>query len=91
MDMSDKYTRVTVEVHDNDFSSADRKVTWEIPDAYPSGEDMLDMLRTVMVGMTFSEKTFYDTVRDYVIENRSWLFSEEEFNSLFKDSKSEEK
>lgn len=70
MENKKQYLRVTVEVHDEDFITSDRKVMWEIPNSYPTGEDMLDMLRTIMVGLTFSEKTFKDTLVDYVVENK---------------------
>ena len=67
--MEKNYLRVTAEVHDSDFSHMDRKVVWEIPSSDVNGEDMLDMLRTIMVGLTFSEETFKKVLADYVADN----------------------
>ena len=67
--MEKNYLRVTAEVHDSNFSEMDRKVVWEVPTSYVNGDDMLDMLRTIMVGLTFSEETFKKVLADYVLDN----------------------
>ena len=63
------YLRVTAEVHDEEFSDMDRTIVWEVPSSYVNGDMMLDMLRTLMVGLTFTEETFKKVLTDYVLEN----------------------
>ena len=61
------YLRVTAELHDDEME--DRVIVWELSKSDVSGEDMLDMLRTIMVGLTFPETVFQHTLCDYVVEN----------------------
>lgn len=55
------FTRVTVE--QNDY-----KIIYEVPYEDITGEDMMHILETLMVGMTFSEKTIHRSAAEYVEE-----------------------
>jgi len=70
------FTRLTVE-------QPDLKVTWEVPYNDVNGEDMMNAIRTIMVGMTFHPETVYRAMREYAeehsenIENNNYNFEEE--------------
>ena len=64
------YIRVTCEIHDDEFPGDDRKITWEKSTSELFGSDMLDCLRTIMCGLTFSHETFNNTLMNYVYENK---------------------
>lgn len=54
-----RFTRLTLE-------QSDRKIVIERPYEDVSGDDMLQMLETVMVGMTFLPETIYRSMKDRV-------------------------
>lgn len=57
-----RFTRLTLEQND-------RKIVWEIPYNDPNGEDMMQAIRTIMIGMAFSNKTVESSMADYLNEN----------------------
>lgn len=59
--MDNKFTRLTLE-------QQDRKITWEISYDDVTGTDMIDALKTLMVGMTFAEDTIYASLANYLME-----------------------
>jgi hypothetical protein len=70
-DREEKFTRLTLD-------QKDLHIVWEVPYDDVSGDDMLNAIRTIMIGMTFSdlgiEKTMADYLRDHysnydVVEN----------------------
>lgn len=64
------YTRVTLELHDEEFPEGDKRVIWEVPFSELRLSDILDCVRTLMVGATYSEETFKKMLVEYVSENR---------------------
>ena len=56
-----KFTRLTLE-------QGDQKVVWEVPYEDVNGEDMVQALKTVMIGMTFYESSFYNALANYLEE-----------------------
>ena len=57
-----KFTRLTLEQNN-------RKIVWEIPYNDPNGEDMMEAIRTIMIGMTFSDKSVESSMVDYINEH----------------------
>ena len=57
-----KFTRLTLE-------QDDLKVIWEVPYNDVTGEDMMQAIRTIMVGMTFSDNTVESSMADYINEH----------------------
>lgn len=57
----DRFTRLTLE-------QSDRKIVIERPYEDVNGDDMIHMLETVMVGMTFFPETIYRSMKDRVEE-----------------------
>ena len=53
------FTRLTLEQND-------RKIVWEIPYDDVDGEDMMQAIRTIMIGMTFSDKTVESSMANYL-------------------------
>ena len=64
------YVKFTVEIHDEEFPSSDRVLVWEKPNSEITTEDMVECVRTLMYGLTFSEKTINNMFVNYVLENR---------------------
>ena len=60
----DKFTRFTVE-------QSDRKIVWETPFEYISGEDCIQALETLMTGLTFLPTTIRKSMQTYIDENPS--------------------
>ncbi len=56
-----KFTRLTIE-------QSNLKVVWEVPYEDVSGCDMVDALKTLMVGMTFSLDSIPDIFADWLKE-----------------------
>lgn len=61
-DNKPKFTRLTLEQND-------RKVVWEVPYDDVSGEDMMQAIRTVMIGMTFSDLSVESSMASYIQEH----------------------
>lgn len=55
------FTRVTVE--QNDY-----KIIYEVPYEDVSGEDMMHIFETLMIGMTFPEKAIHKSAAEYIEE-----------------------
>lgn len=55
----EKFTRLTLE-------QSDHKITWEMPYEDIGGDDLMQAIMTLMVGITFSEDTVYASMVDYV-------------------------
>ena len=62
MNNENKFTRLTLE-------QDDLKVTWEVPYNDVSGEDMMQAIRTIMIGMTFNESTVESAMASYLEEH----------------------
>ena len=60
----DKFTRFTVE-------QSDRKIVWETPFEDISGEDCIQALETLMIGLTFLPTTIRKAMQTYIDENPS--------------------
>ena len=58
----DKFTRFTVE-------QSDRKIVWETPFEDISGEDCIQALETLMIGLTFLPTTIRKSMQTYIDEN----------------------
>ena len=67
---NNNYVKFTVEIHDEEFSDMDRRIVWEKPSSEITTEDMVECVRTLMYGLTFSEKTINNMFVNYVLENR---------------------
>ena len=57
-----KFTRLILEQND-------RTIVWEVPYNDVTGEDMMQAIRTIMVGMTFSDKSVASSMASYLEEN----------------------
>lgn len=57
------FTRLTLEQNN-------LKITWEVPYDNINGEDMMNAIKTIMIGMSFLDDTIYQAMFDYVLENR---------------------
>lgn len=57
----ERFTRLTLE-------QSDRKIVIERPYEDVNGDDMMQMLETIMVGMTFFPETIYRSMKDRVEE-----------------------
>lgn len=60
-DEEPKFTRLTLEQND-------KKIVWEVPFDDVSGEDMMDAIKTIMIGMTFHPDTIINSMASYVNE-----------------------
>lgn len=58
----DKFTRFTVE-------QSDRKIVWETPFEDISGDDCMQALETLMIGLTFLPSTIRKSMQNYIDEN----------------------
>lgn len=56
-----KFTRLTLE-------QDDRTVVWEVPYNDVTGKNMMQAIRTIMIGMTFSDKTVESSMASYLEE-----------------------
>ena len=61
------FTRLTLE-------QSDRKIVWEVPFEDVSGDDMMQAIYTIMVGMTFFPTTVYHSMAGYLEEYASDLY-----------------
>lgn len=83
-----KFTRLTLEQND-------RKIVWEIPYDDPSGEDMMQAIRTIMIGMTFSDLSVESSMASYLQEHsneyevllKSYSIEEAEYEEIIEDGK----
>lgn len=71
------FTKITLE-------QPDLKVIWEVPYEDVNGKDIMNAIRTIMVGMTFSEKSVYDSMADYLKEKAFDLYEIIELSLLDK-------
>ena len=88
--MEDRFIKVSAEVKDSEYPESNIKVEWMKNNPYVHEEDMLDCLRTIMVGLTFSEYQFKRILVGYVQDNakqlmKEGLLSESEYNILRTD------
>ena len=67
--MENNFTRLTLEQNDI-------KVVWEVPNVDVTGEDMMQAIRTIMIGMTFHENTIENSMKNY-LEERGYHIVEE--------------
>ena len=74
--MEDKFIKVSAEVKDSEYPDSNIKVEWMKDSPYINENDMLDCLRTIMVGLTFSEYQFKRILVGYVQENAKQLMKE---------------
>lgn len=58
----EKFTRLTIE-------QSDHKVIWEIPYEDVTGSELIQALKTLMVGITFSESSFESSLAGYLNNN----------------------
>jgi len=63
----DPFTRLTVE-------TSDGKIIWEVPYEDVTGEDMLNALNTLMIGMTFAQETVYHAMADWLNDHANDLY-----------------
>ncbi len=59
MENNNVFTRLTLEKND-------RKIVWEIPYGDPNGEDMMEAIHTIMVGMTFCDDAIESSMASYI-------------------------
>lgn len=64
------YVKFTVEIHDDEFPEGDRRLVWEKPSSEVTSEDMAECIRTLMYGLTFTDKTINDMFVNYVLDNK---------------------
>ena len=64
------YVKFTVEIHDEEFPDMDRRLVWEKPSSEISSEDMAECIRTLMYGLTFTDRTINDMFVNYVLDNK---------------------
>lgn len=57
--MSEKFTRLTLE-------QSDIKIIWEIPYEDVNYEDMMNAIKTIMIGMTYHESQVYAAMANYL-------------------------
>jgi hypothetical protein len=63
--MNNKFTRLTLE-------QDDLKLSWEVPYKDVIATEMVEAFHTLMIGMTFTEQTFFDTLAKYLSENSNY-------------------
>ena len=73
-----KFTRLTVE-------QSEMKVTWEVPYEDVDGIDMVNALKTILVGMTFSPNYIPDIFADWLKE-----YASDKYEIIEKDEIDEE-
>ena len=59
MENNNVFTRLTLEQNG-------RKIVWEIPYGDPNGEDMMEAIHTIMVGMTFCDDAIESSMASYI-------------------------
>ena len=57
-----QFTRLTLD-------QSNLHVEWSVPYEDVTGEDMLQAIRTLMIGMTFNDKTIESSMASYLIEH----------------------
>ena len=57
--MDNKFTRLTLE-------QSDLKLIWEVPYEDVNYEDMMEAIKTIMIGMTFHESQVYAAMANYL-------------------------
>ena len=62
---NNEFTRLTLEQNDT-------KVIYEVPYADVTGDDMIHALKTIMIGMTFNEGSFVQSLINYVEEHTDY-------------------
>ncbi len=72
-----KFTRLVLE-------QSNLKIGWEIPYEDVNGEDMMQALRTIMIGMTFTDNSVIDSMVSY-IQNHSNKYEIHENNVEYTD------
>ena len=68
-----KFTKLTLEQND-------LKVTWEVPYDDVNGSDMMKAIRTIMIGMTFSDKSVADSMASFLEEYYEYSVYDENNN-----------
>ena len=81
------YVKFTVEIHDDEFPEGDRRLVWEKPSSEVTSKDMAECIRTLMCGLTFTDKTINDMFVNYVLENK--LLDERDVSKMNFDKSSE--
>ena len=59
---NNKFTRLILEQNN-------LKIVWEVPYDDVNGEDMMQAIRTIMIGMTFSDASVESSMADYLMEH----------------------
>lgn len=77
---NNRFTRLTVE-------QPDLKVVWEVPYEDVSGGDMVNALKTLMIGMTFSLNSIPDIFADWLREYAADKYEIIEKNEIEEDGK----
>lgn len=67
--MENKFTRFTAEQND-------KKIVWEVPYDDITGDDCMEAIRTLMIGLTFLPTTVIRSMKDYVNDNSDLLNDE---------------
>ena len=83
-----KFTRLTLEQNN-------LKVIWEVPYDDVNGEDMMQAIRTIMIGMTFSDLSVESSMASYLQEHsneyevllKSYPIEEAEYEEIIEDGK----
>ena len=57
----ENFTRLTLE-------QSDRKIVWEVPYEDVTGNDLMQAIETIMVGMTFIPDSVYRSMYEYAKE-----------------------
>jgi hypothetical protein len=78
MERDKKFTRLTVE-------QSEMKVTWEVPYEDVDGIDMVNALKTILVGMTFSPDCIPDIFASWLEE-----YAKDKYDIIEKDENDEE-
>ena len=60
--MDKKFTRLTLE-------QDDLKIVWEVPYEDVTTADMMQAIRTIMIGMTFSDQSVEEGMANYLYEH----------------------
>lgn len=60
----ERFTRITAE-------QGEKKIVWEVPYEDINGEDMLDALNTIMIGLTFGQETIFRSIASW-LEDRAY-------------------
>ena len=63
--MNNQFTRLTLEQND-------LKLSWEVPYKDVNATEIVEAFHALMIGMTFVEQTFFDTLAKYLSENSNY-------------------